>query len=71
MTKLVSAAAALKAERQREMAQATRDYEKEQDARRANMLRLRRLRLAKESGGREPDAATPTGRKFSVLKDAR
>jgi hypothetical protein len=41
MTKLVLAAAALKAERQRDMAQARPEYENEQDARRCNMVRLR------------------------------
>jgi hypothetical protein len=64
MTKLVSAAAALKAERQRDMAKATREYEKEQDARRANMLRLRGLRLLRECAQAEAEAATQqTGKK--------
>jgi hypothetical protein len=48
MTKVGSATAALKAERQRDMAKATREYEKEQEARRANMLRLRDLRLSRK-----------------------
>jgi hypothetical protein len=44
-----SVAAAAKAERERDKAQAVRDYEAEQLARQANMARLRALRLAKES----------------------
>ena len=58
MAKLLSAAAALKAERQREMAKATQEYEKKQDARRANMLRLRSLRLSRE-GALAEAPATP------------
>jgi hypothetical protein len=46
--KQTSTAAALKAERGRDMAQAMRDYENEQCARLANMARLRVLRLEKE-----------------------
>jgi hypothetical protein len=41
-------AAAMKTERERDKAQALRDYEAEQLARQANMARLRALRLAKE-----------------------
>ena len=41
-------AAAMKAERERDAAQAMRDYEAEQSTRQANMERLRALRLAKE-----------------------
>ena len=71
MTKLVLAAAALKAERQRDMAQARREYEKEQDARRANMVRLRALRLSKECPETEANAATkPRRKKFPASKDA-
>jgi len=51
-----STAAALKAERARDAVQAVRDYEDEQRALRANMARLRALRLAKERA--EPKAAT-------------
>jgi hypothetical protein len=40
--------AAMKAERERDKAQAMRDYQAEQLARQANMARLRDLRLAKE-----------------------
>jgi len=46
--KQASTAAALKAGREREMAQAMQDYENEQRARLANMARLRALRLEKE-----------------------
>ena len=42
-------AAALKGERERDKIQAMRDYEAETLARQANMVRLRALRLAKES----------------------
>jgi hypothetical protein len=53
------AAAALKAERERDKVQARRDYEAETLARRANMMRLRALRLANESG--DPPATTAPG----------
>jgi len=43
--------ASVKAERERDKAQAMRDYESEQLARLANMARLRALRLAKERAG--------------------
>ena len=43
-----SSVAAIKAERERDKAQAVREYEAEQLARQANMARLRALRLAKE-----------------------
>jgi len=43
-----SLASVMKAERERDKAQAVRDYEAEQLARQANMARLRALRLAKE-----------------------
>ncbi|MDE2075413.1 MAG: hypothetical protein KGJ81_18425, partial [Alphaproteobacteria bacterium] len=46
--KHTSTAAGMKAERERDMAQAMQDYENEQCARLANMARLRALRLAKE-----------------------
>jgi hypothetical protein len=44
-----SMTAAKKAERERDQAQALREYEAEKRAVRANMERLRALRLAKES----------------------
>jgi hypothetical protein len=43
-----SSQAAMKAERERDKAQAMRDYQAEQLARQTNMARLRDLRLAKE-----------------------
>ncbi len=55
--KQTSTAADLKAERDRDMAQAMQDYENEQCARLANMARLRALRLEKECA--ESNAAAP------------
>ena len=52
-------AAALKAERDRDKAQATREYEAGKRAWQANLLRLRALRLARESN---PVEATPARR---------
>ena len=49
-------ATALKLERERDKVQAWRDYEAETLARRANMMRLRALRLANDGG----DAAATT-----------
>jgi hypothetical protein len=46
--KQASTAAAMKADRERDKAQAVRDYEEEKRARQANMARLRALRLATE-----------------------
>jgi hypothetical protein len=69
--KQTSTAAALKAERDRDMAQAMQDYENEQCARLANMARLRALRLEKERAeskaaaprsAKKKKAATETGR---------
>jgi hypothetical protein len=56
-----STAATLRAERGRDMAQATQDYENEQCARLANMARLRALRLEKERA--ESKAAAPRSAK--------
>ena len=71
MTKDVSAAAALKLERQRDMAQATREYEKEQNARRVNMLRLRELRVAKEEAETKANAPMqPKRKKRAASTDA-
>src|SRR5512135_2326226 len=56
------AAAALKADRERDKIQAMRDHEAETLARQANMMRLRALRLAKEnhdSGGSSESGAWP------------
>ena len=61
-----STAAAVKAERERDKAQAMRDYEAEQVARQANMARLRALRLAKERA----DAQTTTARRLTRKKAA-
>jgi hypothetical protein len=58
--------AAMKAERERDKAQAVRDYEAEQLARQANMARLRALRLAKE----RVDALTAAARRRPVTKKA-
>ena len=66
MTKMVSAAAALKADRQRDMAMAAREYEKEQHARRSNMLRLRNLRLSREGAQAEAKAAAQRAGKDSA-----
>ena len=51
-----STAAALKAERERDMAQAVRDYENDHRARLANMTRLRALRAEKERAESEHNA---------------
>jgi hypothetical protein len=51
-----SMTAAKKAERERDQAQALRDYEAEKRAAQANMMRLRALRLAKERA----DSQAPT-----------
>ena len=54
-------AAALKAERERDKMQAVRDYEAETLARQANMVRLRALRLAKESADAQATTARQPG----------
>lgn len=54
--KPVSAAAALKAERARDMAEAMRDYKDEERARLINMQLLRALRLEKERAESEAAA---------------
>jgi hypothetical protein len=59
-------AAELKAERERDKIQAMRDYEAETLARQANMIRLRALRLAKESA----DAQATTARRPTKKKAA-
>jgi hypothetical protein len=70
------AAAALKAERERDKMQAMRDYEAETLARQANMVRLRALRLAKESAEAQATTARRPGKKkatnrLSVLTPGR
>ncbi|HET9717766.1 MAG TPA: transcriptional regulator [Pseudolabrys sp.] len=59
--------AAMKAERERDKAQAMRDYQAEQLARQANMARLRDLRLAKERADALAAAARrPATKKASI-----
>jgi len=65
--KQVSTAAALKAERERDMAQAMRDYVDEQRARRDNMARLRALRLAKERAESKATAAPRSAKKKAAM----
>jgi hypothetical protein len=57
------APAALKAERERDKMQAMRDYEAEALARQANMIRLRALRLAKESAEAQATTARRQAKK--------
>lgn len=49
--------AALKAERERDKTQAMREYEAEKTAWQANMMRLRALRLARESADAQTTSA--------------
>lgn len=49
--------AAAKAERERDKAEAMREYQAEKLISHANMARLRALRLAKESAASQPQAA--------------
>ena len=60
------AAAALKAGRERDRIQATRDYEAETLARQANMMRLRALRLANDN----VDAPATTVRRLAKKRTA-
>jgi hypothetical protein len=62
------AAAALKADRERDKIQAMRDYEAETLARQANMMRLRALRLAKEN--RDAQATTAPRQEKTVIRAA-
>jgi hypothetical protein len=66
--KQASIAAALKTERERDKAQAVRDYENEQRAHRANMARLRALRLAKERGESKATAAPRSAKKKAATQ---
>jgi hypothetical protein len=59
-------AAAAKAERDRDKAQALLDYEAERLASRANMARLRTLRLAGERADSQVTKARPKAGKRSV-----
>jgi hypothetical protein len=61
-----STTAAVKADRERDKAQAMRDYEAEQLARQANMARLRALRLAKERADAQATTARPTRKKAAT-----
>jgi len=61
--KTATTAATLKAERDRDKAQALQDYENEQRARQANMARLRGLRLAKEDADAKKAAAPRRAKK--------
>jgi hypothetical protein len=62
-----SSPAAMKAERERDKAQAMRDYQAEQLARQANMARLRDLRLAKECTDALAAAARPLVTKKAAI----
>ena len=68
--KSASTAAAKKAERERDMAQAMREYEAEQRALKANMARLRALRLAKERAESKATTAPRSARKTAKKKAA-
>jgi hypothetical protein len=68
--KQTSTAAALKAERDRDMAQAVQDYEDEQCARLANMARLRALRLENERAESKV-AASPSAKKKKAATESR
>ena len=59
-------AVAIKAERERDKAQALRDYEAEQLARQANMTRLRALRLAKERADAQKAGRRATRKKAAT-----
>jgi hypothetical protein len=66
-----STAAALKAERDRDMAQAMQDYENEQCARLANMARLRALRLENERAKSKAAAPRSAKRKKAATETGR
>ena len=68
--KSASTAAAKKAERERDMAQAMREYEAEQRALKANMARLRALRLAKDRAESKATTAPRSARKTAKKKAA-
>lgn len=67
-TSQASSAAAMRAERERDKAQAVRDYEAEQLTRQANMARLRALRLAKERADALAIAARRPARKKAATE---
>ena len=62
------AAAAQKAERERDKIQAKRDYEAETLARQANMMRLRALRLANENLAAPATAARRLAKKTTAIR---
>jgi hypothetical protein len=64
VVKQTATAAAVKAERQRDMAQAMQDYESEQCARLVNMARLRALRLEKDRALSKATSARPDSAKM-------
>lgn len=66
--KQASTAAALKAERERDKAQALKDYEDEQRALRTNMARLRALRLAKKRTESKTTTAPRSARKKAAAR---
>ena len=63
-----STVAAMKAERERDKAQAVRDYEAEQLARQANMARLRALRLAQEVAESKATTAPRSAKKKAATQ---
>jgi len=62
------AAAALKAERERDKIQAMQEYEAETLARQANMMRLRALRLANENGDAPATTAPRLAKKKAAIR---
>ena len=68
--KHLSTAAALKAERERDKVHAVREYEDEQRALKANMVRLRALRLAKERAESKATAAPRSAKKKTATATA-
>jgi hypothetical protein len=62
------AVAALKAERERDKIQAMQEYEAETLARQANMMRLRALRLANESGDAAATTTPPLAKKRTAIR---
>ncbi len=61
-------AAGKKAERDRDAAQAMRDYEAEQRATQTNMARLREMRLEKERADAQAAAKKPASKKSAKQK---
>ncbi len=68
--KTSSTTAALKAERERDKAQALRDYDAERRAREANMMRLRALRLARENAHAQVATAPQPIKKKAAIREA-